>query len=85
MPELDALVGQFENDDDVIVQEKLEMKEFLRNEVARGFQPEARQEIVDERAKKLTMLDANIASQRQLQHSILAGNMSDLNEVIGKN
>lgn len=61
------------------------MKEFLRNEVARGFQPEARQEIVDVRAQKLAMLDANIAAQRQLQHSIVAGNMSDLNEAIGVN
>ena len=77
-------MAQFENDDDVIVQEKLDMKEFRRGEVARGFQPEPRQEIVDIRGERLAMLDANIASQRQLQQSVLAGNMSDLNEVIGK-
>ena len=85
VPGLDALIGQFENDDDVIVTEKLEMKEFLRNEVSRGFQPEARHEIVDVRAQRLAMLDSNIASQRQLQHATMAGSMNDLNEVIGKN
>lgn len=52
VPQLDTLLDQFEQDDDVILTEKQEMNEELLNLKRRGFEPEDRFEIRDDRASK---------------------------------
>ena len=49
VPELDELLGQFENEDDIILKEKQELKEHFREQKTKGFEVEKRYEIKSEK------------------------------------
>lgn len=85
VPSLTELIDQFENDDDVILKERADLKDFVRDETSRGFQPEVRYDIKDDKASKIKVLNENIAKQREQQATIMPGFTADLNEaIIGK-
>lgn len=65
VPELDQLLTQFEGEDEVIHTEEAEIKKYAKDLVARGFEPESRYEITDNKAARNKMLDANIHAQRE--------------------
>lgn len=79
MPELDQLIEQFENDENLNKREE-QIKTHFRDENKRGFEPEVRYDIVNNRADKNKVLDDNISKQRVKQVTHLTGMVSDLNE-----
>ena len=61
VPSLTELLDQFENDDEVILKEKADLKEFVREELGRGFEPAVRYDIKDVKAEMIQQLNNNIA------------------------
>ena len=64
VPPLDELVQQFEAEDDVIIKEALQHKEFTQDQLSKGFQPETRYSITDDKSNSIQMLNDNIHNQR---------------------
>ena len=73
VPELDDLLNQFEKDDESILQFNEKQKTHVKDLEVRGFEPEARYQIVYEQAERIELLNKNIATQRQQQISLLPG------------
>ena len=66
VPELDKLLGQFENDDEVILGLNEVQKTYAKDLISKGFQPEVRYDIKDNKGEKAALLDENISKQREL-------------------
>lgn len=81
MPDLDELINQFETVDDTLIEFKEKQKEQVSAIVNKGFEPQARHDILSIKEEKMEMLNSNINKQRQQQISILPGMIQDLNEV----
>ena len=45
IPVLEDLISQFENDDEVIQKEKAQLKEYVKDQIKIGFEPEKRYDI----------------------------------------
>lgn len=65
VPELDTLLTQFEAEDNTILQLNQDHKQYVKDLIARGFEPETRHEIKDVKGEKRQMLDDNISKQRE--------------------
>lgn len=57
VPSLTELIDQFENDDDIIIKEKADLREFVRDEESRGFDLPVRYDIKDVKAQKIQQLN----------------------------
>jgi len=61
VPQLDDLLEQFEKGDGVIAQLDEKEKEFVKDEIANGFEPSKNHDIKDLKGEKVCMLDMNIS------------------------
>lgn len=82
VPELDELLGQFENEDEIIQNEQQVLKEFKRDQKVKGFEVPVRYEIKSQKTEKASQLNNNITKQREQQATQIAGFISDLNESV---
>ena len=80
VPELDALITDFEAGDDKLATEEAKFKEHLTDLKARGFVKEIREEIKQTKIEKTLLLDSNITSQRAFFAATLPGMLEDLNQ-----
>jgi len=78
------LIDQFESVDDTIHQFNETQKQDVKDLEIRGFLPSPRHQIINKKQEKISLLNSNIAKQRQQQTSLLPGLISDLNEQIEK-
>ena len=73
VPDLDELINQFESVDDTLIDHKEKQKEKVSAIVNKGFEPEARHDILSLKDERQEMLDTNVGKQRQQQIPILPG------------
>ena len=73
VPELNELIDQFEAGDETIHQFNENQKTEVKDLELRGFQPEARQQIINKKEEQINMLNENISKQRQQQVTQLPG------------
>ena len=57
-------------------------KTYAKNLIAKGFEPEERYDIKDNKGERTALLDENISKQREQQVALLPGHISDLNEKV---
>mmetsp|Transcript_31597 Transcript_31597/g.48311 ORF Transcript_31597/g.48311 Transcript_31597/m.48311 type:complete len:119 (-) Transcript_31597:97-453(-) len=60
VPELDSLINQFEGDDEVVLKEREDTKEYALDLKGRGFEPEERYDITNKKANRQKLLDKNV-------------------------
>ena len=65
VPELDALLTQFEAEDETILLMNQGKKAYVKDLVTRGFEPEPRHSIINKKGEQAKMLDSNISNQRE--------------------
>lgn len=61
VPELDQLLGQFENDDEVILGLNETQKMYAKDLVSKGFEPEERYDIKNNKGERAALLEDNIS------------------------
>ena len=64
VPELDLLLQQFEGEDETILNLNQSHKAMVNDVKQRGFEPEVRHEIMNNKGDKMSLLDDNISKQR---------------------
>ena len=64
VPELDLLLQQFEGEDETILNLNQQHKAMVNDMKQRGFEPEVRHEIMNNKGDKMSLLDDNISKQR---------------------
>ena len=84
VPGLGELITQFENEDEIIIKETTQKKEFAKNELASGFELEPRVDIIDRKGENSSLLDKNMGLQRQWHQNAMSGYISDMNQAVQK-
>lgn len=64
MPELNELIDQFEKEDEVVQNHYTGIQEAADAEISKGFIPEKRYKLKQEKKEKLAMLNQNVQNQR---------------------
>ena len=52
VPELDQLIDQFELEDEVVQEQKVTIKNYKKDMISRGFEPEDRHEIINDKGNR---------------------------------
>jgi len=82
VPDLDELLTQFEGEDETILMLNQTEKAGISELKQRGFEPEVRVNIMNNKGNQMTLLNDNISKQREQQVALLPGLTSDLNHKI---
>lgn len=52
VPDLDQLIDQFELEDEVVQEQKVSIKTYKKDCITRGFEPEDRHEIINDKGNR---------------------------------